>query len=558
MHHHYRLLSWVSLSLALATGLLSGPPVLAGDCVSPINEACDGAIVFTTTDLPFAINGSTACSNDVVDKPYFDAFYRYDATQTGTHIIDMCDSSGDTYLRVYSGGCGWVDGVEIAVADDECSGSPPNADPVLAIELQAGQSYWVEVGTWRPEPPWAPPANAPFVFNVTLEDQPPNLSCDGTGLVTAMIGNPDNAVDTTGLGSVPNFYRMGQFETTNRMWVDFLNAIAIDDPNGVYNIDMNDSDRGGILRSGTPGSFTYFVKESFGDKPVNFISWQDAARYANWNHNGRPVGAQSPATTENGAYDLSVPADQIIRSPGSLFYIPTHDEWYKAAYFDPNDPAADGGGTPDYWLYPTSNDSLPGQASATAVGDVANPGTNIANYGSGADWNGENGNVTSVGSATALSPWGMADMAGNILEVTETADTPIDPDTPTRTARGGDFSNAGVLMSSPTSFALALNMAAEAANVGFRLAANVCLGDFDGNNQVDQADQLSFEACFTGPGGGSLTEFCTIGDFDMDMDVDCEDWNQLVQAWTGLTDPIDTPSCSETIIRDGFESIMFP
>jgi hypothetical protein len=70
-------------------------------------------------------------------------------------------------MRVYAEGCGFGDGTEIAVADDECPSSPPNADPLLTIFLEAGQSYWIELGTWRPDLPWGAP-NVPYVFNVEL------------------------------------------------------------------------------------------------------------------------------------------------------------------------------------------------------------------------------------------------------------------------------------------------------------------------------------------------------------------------------------------------------
>jgi hypothetical protein len=41
------------------------------------------------------------------------------------------------------------------------------------------------------------------------------------------------------------------------------------------------------------------------DGPVNRVTWFDAARFANWMSNGQPTGAQTPRTTENGAYDLT-------------------------------------------------------------------------------------------------------------------------------------------------------------------------------------------------------------------------------------------------------------
>jgi hypothetical protein len=43
-----------------------------------------------------------------------------------------------------------------------------------------------------------------------------------------------------------------------------------------------------------------------GTKPVDFVTWADAARYTNWIHNGSPAGDQGIATTERGAYDLAL------------------------------------------------------------------------------------------------------------------------------------------------------------------------------------------------------------------------------------------------------------
>ncbi len=543
-----------SLALMVLFGSLSNGSVYANGCVAPLNEDCDGAIVFTTTDLPYEVTAPLGCFNDEVDKPYFDIFYRYDATVSGPHLVHMCDSSGDTYVRIYRDGCGWGSGVELATADDECPGSPPNADPLLTIDLQAGESYWFELGTWRDEPPWAPPPNSPYNFSVSLPGSPPQTTCDGTGLATSLIGEAGNSADTNGSGAVARLFRSGIHEVQNREYVLFLNRVAATDTNGLYDEGMTTSGRGGILRGGAPGSFTYWVKESFGDKPVVFASWIEAARYVNWLENGQPTGPQDATTTENGVYDLSVPPEEMTRSPGASFFIPTHDEWYKAAYFDPFDPGADANGTPDYWAYPTTADVSPGQATADSTGNVTNPGPNVANYGSGADWNGENGNVTTVGSSTSSSPWGLFDAGGNMLEWTETLDMPIDPDTPRRLTRGGDFFNAAILMSSGAGFALPMDMEVRSGNVGFRVAASLCLGDFDGDNDLDEDDRAGFESCFTGPDdGGPLTELCAVGDFDLDNDVDCADWSTFVEAWTGLDPPVDIDACG-SLFSDGFET----
>jgi hypothetical protein len=65
------------------------------------------------------------------------------------------------------------------------------------------------------------------------------------------------------------------------------------------------------------------------------VSWLDAIRFCNWLHNGQPTGTAGPATTEDGAYRMDglQPAGQ--RRSGAKFFLPTEDEWYKAAYFVP-------------------------------------------------------------------------------------------------------------------------------------------------------------------------------------------------------------------------------
>ena len=57
--------------------------------------------------------------------------------------------------------------------------------------------------------------------------------------------------------------------------------------------------------------------------PVTYIGFLEAARFANWLHNGQGNGS-----TETGAYDIS---DGIKRQPDARYWIPTENEWYKAA-----------------------------------------------------------------------------------------------------------------------------------------------------------------------------------------------------------------------------------
>ena len=162
---------------ALAAATLAGHAD-GGGCQPPPNETCSGQIVFTTAQLPFEDDGLIGCVNNVIDKPYWDIFYRYDCAITADHTFEMCDSAQDAYIRIYVNGCGWADGQEFAVGDDECPGSPPNADPVITVPLVAGTPYWIELGTWRPDQPWGAP-NIPFRFLVTVEGCEGALRLDG-------------------------------------------------------------------------------------------------------------------------------------------------------------------------------------------------------------------------------------------------------------------------------------------------------------------------------------------------------------------------------------------
>jgi len=231
------------------------------------------------------------------------------------------------------------------------------------------------------------------------------------------VGNAGNAADpTNGFGAVGYDYRIGTYEVTNAQYASFLNSVAASDPNGLYNTNMGSNARGGITRSGSDGSFTYSVRENMGDKPVNFVSWFDAARMSNWMTNGQGSGGtESGVYTFDGVFSISG-ITRDLSNPNQVF-IPTEDEWYKAAY---HQPAAQGGDSDDYWLYATMSNSVPTVASATSIGDVANPGQDVVNYLGGADWNGLSGNVTTVGSAGSTSFYGAFDMNGNVWEWNET------------------------------------------------------------------------------------------------------------------------------------------
>lgn len=246
---------------------------------------------------------------------------------------------------------------------------------------------------------------------------------------TVTVGNPGNAGELSGAGAggygpdricgaVDYVYRIGKFEVTAGQYTAFLNAVAASDTYGLYSTymdyDANPAYRGcNIKRSGSSGIYTYSVAADWANRPVNFVSWGDAARFANWLTNGQPTGAQDLTTTEDGSYYLNGATTEaalmaVTRKANARYVIPSEDEWYKAAYHK-ND-----GITGNYWDYPTGSDSMPSNV-------------NDANYYGG--WGGPGNGTYSIGSpyyrtevgafANSPSPYGTFDQGGNVFEWNE-------------------------------------------------------------------------------------------------------------------------------------------
>jgi formylglycine-generating enzyme required for sulfatase activity len=279
------------------------------------------------------------------------------------------------------------------------------------------------------------------------------------------VGDPGNTADTdpAGYGAVASSFQIMKYEFTNQQYTDFLNSVARTDTYSLYNTNMGSDARGGISRSGTSGSYSYSAKTDMGDKPVNYVSWFDAARVANWLMNG----ATSSSSTETGAYTF-VGGETSGTAPGvnsgATVYLPTEDQWYKAAYYQ-------GGGTnAGYWNYATGSDSLPRAVTAgpTGIGSAGSTG-NFANYNSSADWNNSQyGNVTTVGTNGGPSFYGAFDMTGNVLEWNDSTGV-----------RGGGWGSRTSDVSS--SFSLSDGSSLELSNFGFRLASPSAVPEIDPN-----------------------------------------------------------------------------
>ncbi|MEE9294611.1 MAG: SUMF1/EgtB/PvdO family nonheme iron enzyme [Phycisphaerae bacterium] len=264
---------------------------------------------------------------------------------------------------------------------------------------------------------------------------------------TVTVGNPGNAGEWSGesyggsgpdrfCGAVDYVYNIGAFEVTNSQYAEFLNAVAtLGDPNSLYKTDMGGgwNDIGGISRSGSgteADPWVYAARPNRGSRPVNYVSWYDALRFANWMHNGQATGPQNASSTEDGAYDMSL-GTSVARNPGARVFLPSEDEWYKAAYYK-------GDGTDaGYWDYPTRSDTAPVSESPFGT-DMTNGSANYYNQ-SGGYYVDPTYYTTAVGAYSAKpsdSAYGTFDQGGNLREWNE---EDIHGDGSSRGVRGGSF-----------------------------------------------------------------------------------------------------------------------
>ncbi len=252
---------------------------------------------------------------------------------------------------------------------------------------------------------------------------------------TVTVGNPGNANDThgDGYGGVDYAYNIGTYEVTAGQYTEFLNAVADTDTYGLYNTSMWSSTYGcKIERTGSSGSYMYSVAGDWADRPVNYVSYWDSCRFANWLHNGQPSANQGPGTTETGAYTLDgyngQDGREIQRNSGWNWAVTSEDEWYKAAYHK-ND-----GMTGNYFDYPTSSDSVPSNDLVDP-----DPGNNATFYDNNGHTIGSPYYRTEVGAhENSESPYGTLDQGGNVWEWNESV-VSEGSDWSYRGLRGGSF-----------------------------------------------------------------------------------------------------------------------
>lgn len=230
---------------------------------------------------------------------------------------------------------------------------------------------------------------AALAFLFAASDSPVLADSFGSGanaftIDFVTIGNP--SIADINLGEVSYTYRMGLTEVAQDWFTKATNA---------------------GLAHATAGGFT-------GMKPATDLNWYEAAAFVNW---------LNTSTGHQAAYDLiwsgsewtmnvwnsldawQLGGENLFRHKNSYYFLPTDDEWFKAAY-SKND-----GVTTHTWLYPTGSDNVPDGIDFN--GDTAFD----AVFHQGFD-QGQPNDVTNVGIA---SPYGTLGQGGNVWEMSESS-----------------------------------------------------------------------------------------------------------------------------------------
>lgn len=249
------------------------------------------------------------------------------------------------------------------------------------------------------------------------------------------IGDPGNPPDDLRpIGAVFYEYRMGKYEISEQM-IDKSNAMSAE--------------------WGEPLDIT---KDTRGpNKPATSVSWFEAAKFVNWLNTST---GHTPAYKTNAGVpfqpwlptDAGYDASNIIRNKLAKYFLPSIDEWYKAAYYDP--------AAGHYWDYPTGSNATP-----DGIDFIGDPDFDAV-FNDGTDQLGP----IDVFNAGELSPYGTAAQGGNAYEWNE---LPSSGGSLTFPQRGGSWeSNSFHLNTIWNQFGI-VSQGHEDYSIGFRIASEI-------------------------------------------------------------------------------------
>ena len=224
------------------------------------------------------------------------------------------------------------------------------------------------------------------------------------------IGNPDNAADTTGapnpVGAVAYTYQIGKYEVSRDMILKATSAGGL----GITLQDMTDHGGNGANR------------------PATGVSWNEAARFVNWLNTSKGYQAAYNFTTSGANDNITLwgagqySGSNQFRHKDAIYFLPTVDEWYKAAYGSPS-------GT--WYNFPNGSDTAP---TAVASGTLPNTAVYSQEQSVGP------ADITNAG---GLSAYGTMGQGGNVWEWNESAiDGTNNNASESRELRGGSWAVA--------------------------------------------------------------------------------------------------------------------
>lgn len=244
------------------------------------------------------------------------------------------------------------------------------------------------------------------------------------------IGNADNTGDTraeanpSGCGAVGYEYQIGKYEVTNAQWDVFTSA-------------------SGVPAGNPSNAYDQSAVYTGDQQPTNEVSWYEALQFCNYLTSGNKSQGvyQFSGNNTNAGDFIGIDRSAAEAIYGTIYVLPTEDEWYKAAYYS-------GSG---YSLYANGTDTPP----------ISGPDTNYGTAPPDGPWN--------VGNGT-MEQNGTYDMMGNVNEWNETLI--VYPEDSYPGVRGGNFDTPDY---HPEHLSLAFRAASNHFNqddtLGFRIAS---------------------------------------------------------------------------------------